>query len=55
MLDSYKTVVVAFLITYKINWVRFFEKIFLLANISPKIVFRILFLTLSNVDNDFLD
>ena len=39
----------------KVNPVRFFEKTFLIANISPKIVFRMPILTLSGADVDFLD
>ena len=55
MLNTYGIVVVAFLVTDKVNQVRFFEKTFLVANVSPEKVFRMLFLTLSNADIDFLD
>ena len=55
MLDIYKIVVAAFLMTDKANWIRFFKKVFLVANISPKVVFGMLFLILSRVDIDFLD
>ena len=48
-------VVAAFSMTNKANWVKFFEKTFLVANVNLKVVFEILFLTLSNVDVDFLD
>ena len=41
--------------TNKANQVRFFKKIFLLANISLKMVFEMFFLTLSSTDIDFLD
>ena len=41
--------------TDKANQVRFFEETFLVANVSPKVVFGMLFLTLSGVDIDFLD
>ena len=54
-LDTYKMVVAAFLMTKKANQVRFFEETFLVANVSPKIVFGTLFLTLSGADIDFLD
>ena len=47
-------IIVAFSVTDKANQVRVFEKAFLMANISPKIVFEILFLLLSDVDMDFL-
>ena len=55
ILDTYEIVVAAFLVTDKINQVRFFEKTFLVANISPKIVLRMFFFTLSGADVDFLD
>ena len=38
----------------KANQVRFFEKIFLIANVSPEIVLGMPFLTLSSADIDFL-
>ena len=40
--------------TDKANRVRFFEKIFLVANVSPEVVFGMLFLTLSGADVNFL-
>ena len=46
-------VVAAFSVKNKANRVRFFEEIFLVANISPKVVFRMPFLTLSGADIDF--
>ena len=55
MLDTYGMIVVAFSVTDKENQVRFFEKTFLMANISPEIVFRILFLNLSGANVDFSD
>ena len=55
MLDTYKIVVIAFLVTDKANRVRFFEKTFLVANVSPEVVFEMLFLTLTDADIDFLD
>ena len=47
-------IVAAFLMTNKANQVRFFEKTFLMANSSPKIVFGMLFLILSSINIDFL-
>ena len=41
--------------TDKVNQVRFFEETFLLANVSPEIIFRIFFLTLSSINIDFLN
>ena len=48
-------VVANFSVTDKANWVRFFEKTFLVTNISLKVVFGMLFLTLSSANIDFLD
>ena len=53
-LDTYEMVVAAFLVKNKANQVRFFEKTFLVANASPKVVFEMLFLTLNGADVDFL-
>ena len=39
----------------KANQVRFFEKIFLMANVNLEVVFGMLFFTLSSTDIDFLD
>ena len=55
MLNTYGILVAAFLVTDKANQVRFFEKTFLVANISPEVVFGMLFLTLSGINIDFLD
>ena len=46
-------VVIVFSIVDKANRVRFFEETFLVTNVSPKIVFGILFFTLSGTDIDF--
>ena len=54
MLDTFEIVVAAFSMTDKVNWVRFFEKTFLVANISREIVLGMFFLTLSGADIDFL-
>ena len=53
ILDTYGMIVAAFSVEDKANWVRFFEKTFLVANVSPEVVFGILFLTLSGADVDF--
>lgn len=55
MLDIYGIVVVAFLVANKTNQIRFFKEIFLVANVNPKVVFGMIFLTLSNVNIDLLD
>ena len=52
-LDTYEMVVAAFSVEDKANQVRFFEKSFLTANVSPEVVFGKSFLTLSSVDVDF--
>ena len=54
ILDTYEMIVTAFLIMGKANQVRFFETTFLVANVSPEVVFGMLFLTLSGVNIDFL-
>ena len=55
MLDTYELMIVAaFSGIDKTNRVKFFEKTFLLANTSLKIVFEILFLTLSGPNVGFL-
>ena len=54
MLDTFGMLVTAFSVTDKVNQVKFFEETFLVANVSLKVVFGILFLTLSSVDIDFL-
>ena len=52
-LDTYEIVVAAFSVEDKANQVRFFEETFLVANVSPEVVFRMPFLTMSNADVDF--
>ena len=54
-LDTFGIVVVAFLVTDKANHIRFFEETFFVANVSPEVVFGMLFFSLSGVDVDFLD
>ena len=55
MLDTYGMVVAAFLVRNKPYRVKFFEKTFLVTNVSPEIVLGMLFLILSGADIDFLD
>ena len=55
MLDTYEMVVAAFLVIDKVYQVKLFEETFLVANISPEVVFEMLFLIISNADVDFLD
>ena len=54
-LKTYGIVITVFLVTNKVIWGRFFEETFLVANISLKVVFKIIFLILSNANIDFLD
>ena len=54
MLDTFKMVVVAFSVTDKANQVRFFKETFIVANVSPEIVLKMFFLTLSGADVNFL-
>ena len=53
MLDTHGIVVAAFSVVNKANQVRFFEETFLVANVSPKVVLGIPFLTLSGANVDF--
>ena len=53
-LETYGIVVAVILVENKANRVRFFEETFLVANISPEVVFGMPFLTLSGADVDFL-
>ena len=46
-------VVAVFSVTDQVDRVRFFEEIFLVANISPEVVLEMPFLTLSGADVDF--
>ena len=55
MLDIYRMVVAVFLIINKANRVKFFEETFLVANISPKVGFGMLYFTFSKQDIYFLD
>ena len=52
-LETYGMVVAVFSMTDQANRVRFFEKTFLVANVSPDVVFGMSFLTLSSVDINF--
>ena len=53
MLDTHEIVVATFSMMDKTNRVRFFEKTFLVANVSPEVVFEMPFLILSSADIDF--
>ena len=53
MLDTYGMIVTTFSVVDKANWVRFFKETFLIANVSPEVVFGMLFCTLSGVNIDF--
>ena len=53
-LETYEMVVAAFLMEDKANRVKFFEKTFLVANISPEVVLRMPFFTWSGANVDFL-
>ncbi len=46
-------IVSTFFVSDKDDKERFFEKSFLLADVKPDIVLRILFLTMNNTDVDF--
>ena len=53
ILDTHGMVVTAFSVEDQANRVRFFEKTFLVANVSSEVVLGMLFLTLSAADVDF--
>ena len=55
MLDTYEMLAATFLLMDKENQIRFFEETFLIANVSPKVVFMMLFLILSSADINVLD
>ena len=50
---TYEMIIAAFLITDQADRLRFFEEIFLRANVSPDVVLRMRFFTLSDADIDF--
>ena len=52
-LETYGMVVAAFSVTDQADRIRFFEKTFLIANVSPDVVLGMLFFTLSGADIDF--
>lgn len=52
-MKNYKMILSTFSILDKDSKKRFFEKNFLLANIKPDLVIKILFLTISNAHIDF--
>ena len=53
MLDIHGMVAAVFSVVNKANQVRFFEKTFLVANVSLEVVFEIPFLTLRDANVDF--
>ena len=53
ILETYKMVIAAFLMTDQADRVKFFEEIFLMANVSPDIVLGIPFFILNSADVDF--
>ena len=55
MLDTYKIVVAALLVTNKANEIRFFKETFLVANVSLEVVFGMPFLILNSANVNFLD
>ena len=53
ILETFGIIVIAFSVTDKANRIRFFEETFLVANVSPEVVFEMPFLILSGVDVNF--
>ena len=52
-LETYRMMVAVFSVINQANRVKFFEEIFLVANVSPDVIFGMHFLTLSGVDVNF--
>ena len=52
-LETYKMMILVFSVIDQVDKVTFFEKTFLVANVSPDMVFGIPFLSLSDEDVDF--
>ena len=52
--ETYKMMVTAFSVTDHADKIRFFEKTFLVANVSQSVVFEIFFLILSDANVNFL-
>ena len=53
ILKTLRIVVAAFLMTDQADKIRFFEKIFLVANASLDVILKMLFFTLTGVDINF--
>ncbi len=53
ILETYRIVISTFFILDNDNRERFFEESFLLADVKPDVVFRMFFLTMSNIDINF--
>ena len=54
-LEIYKMVVAVFSVTGKADRVKFFKETFLMANVSPDVVFGMPIFTLNGADIDFLE
>lgn len=52
-LETYKMIVFIFFISDKDSKMRFFEKNLLFANVKLDIVFKMLFITMNNTNNNF--
>lgn len=52
--ETYEIIVAVFSVIDQANKVKFFEKIFLMANISSDIVFEMFFLTINDANINFL-
>ena len=51
----YEIIVIAFLVNNQAYKIKFLEKTFQIANVSPEMVFKKFFLTLSGVNVNFLE
>ena len=52
--ETYKKIIAIILVIDQASKVKFFEKTFLVANVSPNVVFKIPFFILTGVDVNFL-
>ena len=52
--ETYRMVIAAFSVIDKADKIRFFEETFLVTDVSPDVVFEMLFLTLRGADINFL-
>lgn len=55
ILETYEMVIIGFQVQDKLRRARFFQKSFLVADPSVKVIFELFFLTFSKVEVDFIE